>query len=293
MYHRNEVDVLVKGVSMSKRKSSILVLCILFSITEMYPITHQAAILLTALSATVNLVISEKFINYSEELGIIREEDFAYRHGIKIGCTGLTAIVYGILYRYTPYGRYSQALNKYKKVNEKLSRIIGYPNESAAKFVYLGTIEEIDQITKELKDAELLLLAAKKDISEELFESCGIAIQKMRLRFGWLIEEDTCSIDLLECQKHKKFEEKINKLLAKIHFLLGQLAEVYASDHYMHQLKTYEELRIQMKKLTTSKFAVPFVTVAGSLAGLIISIGAAKALWTLSIASKKNSARRL
>lgn len=240
---------------MNKKLSAVVVLSMLFSCAQIKPISHEAALVVTALMAPVYYYGLNKVSNNLQEWRFIDEDGPTARHGSRVGAVGLTVGTYGILYRLTPHGRYMRAYNIVENTKKKLSLVLEGAGKDSINFMYLDCIKEVDSVSKGLKKAESLLVAAKKDIAPSLFESCKVSAQNLYSK----------QAGIFETKNHKELDLKIDSLLVQVRAMISQIAEIYGSEQFMQQLKNYEDLRSQRAKTAALRFAVPMTTVLASL----------------------------
>ena len=273
---------------MNKKLNSILVLGVLFCAVPAKPITSNTAGLLTALSGAGAFFASEAVLSngFSESLNPTAHIILAG------GSLALTAASHWALYRLTPNGRYNRASEIVENMKTEFSRVFGDPtkanqeqilydlgafagtHKNERNFVHLNAVEALDVLAAQLKKAESLLIAAKKDITPEAFEYCGVGVQNLYARaYAWIKNADPAVF--VEAKNHTELAAKIDALLVDVRVMQDRLAslfgylELYGSPEFKQQLKDYEALRMTRSQKTRSaviNFAIPTATITGSLA---------------------------
>lgn len=292
-------------VFMNKKFSLIFALGMLLAAVPAQAITHYTAAGLAALSLPASYIALRLGI-----ARVLRDENYSDAHnsmvnsasirlGSVLGSPISTATTYWTLYQFTPSGRYNRASKKVQNLKDEFPRVFGDVStnnieqilhdlgaftktyKSNRNFVYLNVLQELDKATKQLKKAESLLIAAKKDICPEPFEWCVVKMQRLYAKADASINKlPVVQID--DPKNHIELSVKIDALLVEVQTMLNKvtsfysLIELHGSAEFKQQLKDYEELSLVRSQKTRSaviNFAIPSATIVGSLAALTLAAG--------------------
>lgn len=290
---------------MNKKLNLVLGLSILALAVPAQAITHYTAAGLTALSLPVyyfalKLGIIPGMVEGEDSGFNYQQEAIAIKWGSALGAPALTAGTYWAFYQFTPSGRYKRANKKVQNLKDDYPRVFGdiaannfeqilhdlgaftKTYKGSRNFVYLNALQELDYATKQLKKAESLLIAAKKDICPEPFEWCEVKARRLYARI-----KKTSPEQIEDPKNHLELAAKIDVLLAEVQVMLNKVTSIYSyielhgSDEFKQQLKDYEKLQFMRSQNTRSaviNFAIPTAAIAGSLAAVMLATGGAYSL---------------
>lgn len=278
-----------------KNKLHILVMSgLLLSTASIQPITDVTATTIATLSAPLYYKLEKILINEGYYEGDWEASSLI----IGLFAAGSSAGTYGILYQFTPQGRLRRANKIVEKLKDQFPRIFGttatdnedqilhdlgafrktYKNNR--NFVTLNALEELDRITSKLKEAESLLIAAKKDIFYSPAELIKMGIHKVRHKISALLGKNNSTLFASQPEKYEnnslvELTSKIDMAQADVRQMLQLAAELYSyielrsAQDFKTVLKDREELNALRSQITRSEvinFVIPTATVVGSLA---------------------------
>lgn len=270
---------------MNKKMNLIFAFSLLLISLPTQSITNTTAAIATVLIAPAYFFASDEIIDIASS-----DTSFEGRTRLKAamsvtGTTALAAATRWALNEFTPSGRYKRAEKIVEKLKGKYSRVFGDPSKTtqaqvfnelsgfykshqdARNFAHFNVLKTLDGIDCDLKKAESLLVAAKRDNGPEVIETFCYAAKKCKkgavdlfnnahgyFKNGTVQESD----QIIDPRNHIEFEAQIDSLLAEVRTMQNKVAHIYGDIELSHafkqQLKEYQELRAHRSQNNRSDF---------------------------------------